>query len=110
MKPQRRNFLKNGSLAFVSLAMLTRAAQASAQAKALPHLAENDPQAVALGYRNEARKADRMKYANWRAGLNCDDCVQFEGKKGDAWGPCKIFPGKAVNAHGWCSAFQPRMA
>jgi hypothetical protein len=36
--------------------------------------------------------------------------VQFEGKKGETWGPCKIFPGKAVNSHGWCSAFQPKKA
>jgi hypothetical protein len=110
MKPQRRDFLKNGSIAFVSLAMLTRAAQAPAQAKALPHVAENDPTATALGYRNDATKVDKKKFANWQAGKDCDDCAQFEGKKGETWGPCKIFPGKAVNAHGWCTAFQQKKA
>ena len=110
MKPQRRDFLKNGSIAFVSLALLTRAAQAPAQAKALPHVAENDPTAVALGYRHDAKKVDRKKFANYKPGTDCDDCVQYEGKKGETWGPCKIFPGKAVNSHGWCSAFQPKKA
>lgn len=110
MKPQRRDFLKSGSLAVISLAMLTRAAQAPAQAKALPHLAEDDPTAAALGYRNDATKVDRKKYANYVPGKDCDECMQFDGKKGDAWAPCKIFPGKAVNAHGWCTAFQQKKA
>ena len=110
MDPERRDLLKKGSFALVSLAVLSRSAQSHAQAKALPHLAETDPQAAALGYRHDARKVDKMKFGNWRAGLDCDDCVQFEGKKGEAWGPCKIFPGKAVNSHGWCSAFQPKKA
>ena len=53
---------------------------------------------------------DAKKYPNYRLGVDCDDCVQFEGKKGQPWGPCKIFPGKAVSAKGWCSAFQPKKA
>ena len=112
MKPQRRDFLKAGSLAVVSLAAMPHAVRAAAQAKAkaLPHLAETDPQASALGYRNDARAVDRAKFANYRPGLDCDDCVHFEGRKGEAWGPCKIFPGKAVNVKGWCSAFQPKRA
>jgi hypothetical protein len=110
MKLQRRDFLKQGSIAFVSLAVLARAVPASAQAKSLPHLAENDAQAAALGYRNDAKKVDSKKFANWQAGKDCDDCSQFEGKKGEAWAPCKIFPGKAVNAKGWCAAFQPKKA
>ena len=110
MKPQRRTFLRQGSIAIVSLALLTRAARSDAQAKALPRLAENDPQAAALGYKNDAKKVDAKKFANYKPGTDCDDCIQYEGRKGEAWGPCKIFPGKAVNAHGWCSAFQPKKA
>jgi hypothetical protein len=110
MDPERRDLLKKGSIALISLAALQHAMRSHAQAKALPHLAETDTQAAALGYRNDARKVDKIKFGNWRAGLDCDDCVQFEGKKGEAWGACKIFPGKAVNAKGWCSAFQPKRA
>ena len=108
MKPQRRDFLKAGSLAVISLAAMTRAVHAPAQAKALPHVAESEPMATALGYRNDATQVDRKKFANFQPGTDCDDCVQFEGKKGEAWGPCKIFPGKAVNAKGWCTAFQKK--
>ena len=110
MDPERRDLLKKGSFVLISLAAAQHAAHSHAQAKALPHLAENDPTAAALGYKNDASKVDKAKFANWQAGKDCDDCMQFEGKKGEAWGPCKIFPGKAVNSHGWCSAFQPKKA
>jgi hypothetical protein len=110
MDPERRELLKQGSIVLVSLAALSRATHSHAQAKPLPHVAESDPQAAALGYRDDAKKVDRKKFANYQPGKDCDDCVQFEGKKGEAWGPCKIFPGKAVNRNGWCSAFQPKKA
>ena len=76
----------------------------------LPQLAENDSQAAALGYKHDAKKVDRKKFANYKPGQDCDDCSQWEGKKNDAWAPCKIFPGKTVNAKGWCAAFQPKKA
>jgi hypothetical protein len=110
MDPKRREILKRGSIALVSLAAMTHALHSRAQAKALPRLAENDTQAAALGYKHDAKKADAKKFANWKPGQDCDDCAQWEGKKNDAWAPCKIFPGKAVNAKGWCSAFQPKKA
>ena len=34
-----------------------------------------------------------------------DRHVQFQGKAGDAWGPCTIFAGKQVNANGWCQVY-----
>ena len=105
MTPQRRRFLMTGSLALASVAALSRAGHASAQAKAAPHVSEGDAQAVALGYKNDATKADKKKFANWQAGQACSGCMQFEGKPTDAWAPCKIFPGKQVNAKGWCTAF-----
>ena len=110
MKPQRRDFLKAGSLAVVSIAALSRALHAHAQAKALPQLAEKDPQAQALGYRTDARLVDRIKFPSYQPGLICEHCLHFEGGKSDDWAPCKIFPGKAVAANGWCSAFQRKKA
>jgi hypothetical protein len=97
MDPERRDLLKAGSLMLVSLAAMTRAVHSHAQAKALPHLAD-------------ANKVDRQKFPAYKPGTDCDDCIQFEGKKKEAFGPCKIFPGKAVSAKGWCSAFQPKKA
>ena len=110
MDPERRDLLKTGSIVLVSLAAMTRALHSHAQAKPLPHLDESDARASALGYRADAKKVDRQKYPNFKPGTDCDDCIQYEGKKKDAFGPCKIFPGKAVSAKGWCSAFQPKQA
>ena len=36
----------------------------------------------------------------------CDNCQLYQG--GDEWGPCSIFPGKAVAAKGWCNAWVPK--
>lgn len=108
MDPERRDMLKKGSYVLVSLAAMSRAVHS--HAKDLPHLAETDPQAAALGYRIDSRQVDVKKYANYRLGQDCGLCVQFDGKKGEAFGPCKIFPGKAVSAKGWCAAFQPKKA
>jgi len=105
MTPERREFLMKGSIALASIAAVARASHAPAQAKAGPHVSEGDAQAVALGYKNDATKADKKKFANWQAGQTCGGCMQFDGKATDAWAPCKIFPGKQVNAKGWCTAF-----
>jgi len=110
MEPERREMLKKGSLVLVSLAAMARAVHSHAQAKGLPHLAESDPQASALGYRNDAKQADARRFANYRLGQDCEECVHFKGRQREAWGPCDIFPGKAVNASGWCAAFQPGKA
>ena len=108
MEPQRRDFLKHGSLAVISLAMLARTLPSSAQAKPLPHLAENDPQAAALGYRHDAKKVDKKKFANWQAGKDCDDCIQFvPGPTSEAAGSCKVVAG-SISPHGYCLAFTPK--
>ena len=108
MKTQRRDFLKHGSLAVISLAMLTRTLPSSAQAKALPHVAEDDPTAAALGYRHDAAKVDKKKFANWQAGKDCDDCVQFVAGEGPkVAGSCKVVAG-VISPHGYCLAFTPK--
>jgi hypothetical protein len=103
MQPKRRNFLKNGSIALLSLAAPLRAG--SAQAQPLPRLAEDDPLAQKLGYHHSSARVDRRKFANHRRGQDCDDCVHYKGKPREPWGPCDLFPGKSVNAKGWCLEF-----
>jgi hypothetical protein len=34
--------------------------------------------------------------------------MQLQGKEGDEWRPCNLFPGKLVNAHGWCKVWQAK--
>jgi hypothetical protein len=71
----------------------------------LPRLEESDPTAVALGYRHDASQVDAAKHPRFAAGQNCSNCVQFRGQPGEAWGGCNLFPGRAVNAAGWCSGY-----
>lgn len=77
------------------------AQQASAQAM----VAENDPQAVGVGYKADASKVDKAKFPKYAAGQNCAGCALYQGKAGAASGGCGLFPGKQVAAKGWCSAW-----
>ncbi len=97
----RRRFLK---LACVVVGAGTLAR--SARADDLPHLAETDPTAAALGYKEDASQVDPAKAAQKKPGAVCGNCQFFSG--GGAFGPCQLFPGKAVSAKGWCSAHAPR--
>ena len=109
MKTKRRKFLS--LLAFTPpLALALRTSDSSAQQKpaAMPHVSVTDPQAQALGYKDDASKVDKKKFTNYQAGQVCASCQHFSGKAGEQWGPCAIFPGKQVNAKGWCSAWQKK--
>ena len=66
----------------------------------LPHLAEDDPMAQALQYVHDASAAPSSER---EANAFCHNCRQFQGADTTTWGPCQIFPGKAVNRQGWCS-------
>ena len=68
-------------------------------------LDEKDAQAVALGYVEDATKADTARFKNYVAGNECSNCMLYQGKVGDATGPCPLFAGKAVAAKGWCTSW-----
>jgi hypothetical protein len=80
------------------------AATARGQA-AGPKVDEADPQAVALGYKQDSTKVDAKKYPKHDASQTCATCQLFQGKAGDAAGACPLFAGKQVAAAGWCSAW-----
>ncbi|NCF14866.1 MAG: hypothetical protein GWP62_06115 [Gammaproteobacteria bacterium] len=42
---------------------------------------------------------------NPAADQTCANCALVPGNDGDTWRPCQIFPGKAVNADGWCAVW-----
>ena len=108
---RRRGFLKISSLAAGAFAIASRAGTSLAQPKAqdkkgaLPQVDENDPTAQALGYKHDATKVDKKKFAQHQAGQTCSNCQLYQGKPTDAWAPCQIFAGKQVNGKGWCSAW-----
>lgn len=99
----RRRFLKLASgatAAVMLLGSLPRRVWA-----ALPHLTQqNNATAKALHYVDDDTKAP----APHQPGQRCNGCVHYQGKPGEAWGPCAIFPGFDVNAKGWCAGFQAK--
>ncbi len=99
----RRTFIQILPLAG-ALALGTKAALAADAAKVDP----KDPQAQALGYVVDATEADKAKYPKYAAGQSCGSCQLYQGKPGDAAGPCAIFAGKQVSPKSWCSAYTKR--
>ena len=98
--------MKNGRRQFMILSAAgacTLALNGKVQAQAM--VAENDPQAAALGYKAAATAVDKAKYPKYAAGQECDNCALFQGKVGAAAGGCALFAGKQVAGKGWCSAY-----
>ena len=77
----------------------------SAQADEAPHLSPTDPTAQALAYHEDAKSVDAKQFPTYQPGQTCSTCLQLQGKAGDAYRPCNIFPGKLVNANGWCKVW-----
>ena len=94
----RRTFMIQ-SIAVTGLAAGVGAAQAQAM------LAENDPQAQALGYKADATKVDKAKFPKYAAGQVCSNCALYQGAASSSAGGCPLFAGKQVAAKGWCSAW-----
>lgn len=82
-----------------------RAAEAAQPTKVDVH----DPQAVALGYVENASQVDTKKYPQYAPGSNCDNCLQLQGKPGNNYRPCTLFAGKLVAVSGWCTGWTAEM-
>ena len=99
INPSRRRFVVSTGGA-IGVAALASVLSRTAQAADLPHVSPSDPQAVAFAYTEDAKTAKNAKYV---AGSDCLNCNFYQARGTTAaYGPCMIFPGKAVNAHGWC--------
>jgi hypothetical protein len=105
----RRGALR--SIVAAGAALLTGAGPGSAVAQApgasgkLPHVSQSDPLAKSLGYTDDASKADKAKFSNYKPGETCSKCRFYMGSSGQKYGPCQIFVGKDVSATGWCTSF-----
>jgi hypothetical protein len=99
----RRQLLKSALAGFIALPAsgLLREAEAAE----LPHLDEKDPLAVAVAYVPNASKVDAAKNPQYKPGTKCSNCIQLQGKEGDPWRPCNLFPGKLVASAGWCKVW-----
>ena len=100
----RRGFLRRFMAGAAALAF-ARTPQAFA-ADAPPHLSTSDPTAKSLGYTEDASKLDPAKEPVFKPGSKCSTCTQYQAAQASGgYAPCTIFPGKVVNANGWCKAF-----
>lgn len=99
----RRIFLKSISqITAVSMVGLPLASQA-----AVAKVDEKDPQAAALGYKDDTKQVDKQKFASHDVNQACGNCQLYQGGSA-ASGPCPIFAGKTVEATGWCSAYSKK--
>ena len=103
----RRDFLVSASTV-VGVAALAGALTSVADAKALPHVTAQDPQAQSLHYTEDASTLDAGTNPTHTAGARCASCQLYQGKSGDAFGPCLLYPGRAVSVNGWCMGYQKK--
>ncbi len=98
MKNSRRQFMILSAAGACTLAL-----NSNVQAQTM--VAETDPQAAALGYKEDASKVDKAKYPKYAAGQVCDNCALWQPKGSATAGGCSLFGTKQVAAKGWCSAW-----
>ena len=101
----RRRFLKFAA-GTAATALLVSGLPRNARADDLPHVSEADPTAKALGYVEDAATTKDPKH---KPGDTCGNC-QFYSGAATGYGPCQLFPGKAVNAKGWCISHTAKQA
>jgi hypothetical protein len=94
----RRRFLLNSAVAVSAVPFAGALWSAAAQAQALKPLPPDNATAKALAYVDDASKTT---HASFKPGSNCSNCQFFTA----ATGGCSLFPGFAVSAKGWCSAW-----
>ncbi|GLQ89615.1 high-potential iron-sulfur protein [Dyella flagellata] len=101
----RRRFLKLAAGTAAAAALVSGLPRV-ARADDLPHVSDADPTAKALGYVEDASKTTDAKH---KPGDSCANC-QFYTAAASGYGPCQLFPGKAVSAKGWCISHTAKQA
>lgn len=96
----RREFMLVAVPATLAVGLATRA---SAQAPA--KVPENDPTAVALGFRLDATKVDTAKFKQYVKGSTCANCNLYAATKGKPEGACSALANRIVPEKGWCIAW-----
>jgi len=99
MKSCRREFIVGSVVGFVSTALWPLAAHAAEE------LSETDPSAVALGYRTDATKVDKVKFPKYADGQTCVSCQFYQGSASAKTDICPLFSGKTVEGAGWCNGY-----
>ena len=96
----RREFVRSTLPLTLGLIASSRALAAEPQ-----RLSEDDPIAVALGYRHDAAAVDPARHPNFAPGRLCSGCQLYQAAASEPWAGCAAIPGKLVAAGGWCTAW-----
>jgi hypothetical protein len=102
----RRRFLKLAAGTAAVAVVVSGGLPLVARADDAPHVSADDPTAKALGYVEDATATKDPKH---KAGDTCANC-QFYSGGATGFGPCQLFPGKAVSAKGWCISHTAKKA
>jgi len=102
----RRHFLAKLAATAAVPALFQRALAQDAPAPA--KLAETDPTAAALGYKEDTTQVDAAKFPMHKPEQKCASCALLVPKEGAAYAPCNAFGGKLVAVGGWCAAYALR--
>lgn len=70
-------------------------------------LSEDTPGAIKLGYKHDTNEVDDSVYTRHKVSQRCKNCRISRGPK-EEWRGCGRFPGKLVNANGWCKSWTGR--
>ena len=75
-------------------------------------LKEDEPIALALGYKADAAAVDAAKYPKRQGPKGdvqfCSTCSLYSERGSSGYGPCTAIPGKLVAGLGWCNAWIPK--
>jgi hypothetical protein len=102
---QRRTVLRIAATGVAVVPLSALLGSRAAAVEQLPRLSEDDRAAKALQYVHDASASTSDKHKDGQVCKNCNLIRSDEGE----WRPCAIFPGKAVNANGWCAAWVGRI-
>lgn len=102
IRDSRRRFLIRTAAVGAALPLVLHDIGRRAQAQDLPKLSLDNAQAKALAYTEDA---STVSHPNFKPGSTCANCQFIQGKDGEAYRPCQLFPGHSVAEKGWCSAW-----
>lgn len=111
----RRDFIKKTALvaaAVPALGLTSRILSSTAHASGdvpagMKPVAETDPVANAIGYKQDVKNIDKKKYPKRKPTEFCNNCALYT-KANAGWGKCSMLTSGVVSAKGWCGSWNKK--